>query len=84
MASKYDALAEHLRRQSGSRHTMSFDQMAQLIGTPLPPSAHAHRAWWANDRTHPQALNGWLAAGWEVDAVDWGLEAVTFRRQNHR
>lgn len=84
MASKYDALAAHLRGQSGPAHTMRFADIERLIGTPLPESSHTHPAWWGNDRsadsTHSQAKYGWLAADWEVDSVDPKRRSVTFRK----
>lgn len=83
MASKYDALAAHLRTQRGPAHTMSFPDIERLIGTPLPDSSITHTAWWGNDRsprsTHSQAKHGWLAAGWEVESVDAIRRSVTFR-----
>jgi hypothetical protein len=79
MAKKYVPLADHLRRQSGPRHTMSFAEIEDLVGI-LPPSAHSWRAWWANDRSHVEAKDGWLAVGWEVESVDQPRETVTFRR----
>src|SRR5215207_7098446 len=79
MASKYDALAEHLRRQSGPSFTMSFDEIARLVGTELPASSRTHRPWWGNDRSsHPQSKDGWIAAGWEVESVDQVGGVVTF------
>ena len=84
MASKYDALAVYLRRRSESPHTMSFAVIEDLIGTPLPNSSRTHKAWWGNDRspdsTHPQAKDGWLAAGWEVESVDQNQQVVIFRK----
>ena len=79
MAKKYVPLADHLGRQSGPRHTMSFAEIEDLVGI-LPPSAPSWRAWWANDRAHVEAKDGWLAAGWEVESVDQPRETVTFRR----
>jgi hypothetical protein len=85
MASKYDALADHLRRQSGPRHIMSSAQIERLIGTPLPASSRTWSAWWGNDRSpdsrHSQSKHGWLAAGWEVESLDPIRQTVTFRRQ---
>jgi hypothetical protein len=84
MASKYDALASYLLRQRGPAHTMSFADIEQLIGMPLPNSSREHNAWWGNDRspqsTHSQAKYGWLAAGWEVESVDPIQQTTTFRR----
>jgi hypothetical protein len=83
MPSKYDALAAHLRGRRESPHTMSFAAIEDLIGTPLPISSRTHKAWWGNDRspasTHAQAKFGWLAAGWEVEAVDPDQQFVIFR-----
>jgi hypothetical protein len=58
---------------------MSFAEIEALIGT-LPPSARTWRAWWANSRSHIEATDGWLAAGWEVESVDLDRQIVTFRR----
>lgn len=84
MASKYDSLAAHLRRQSQSPHTMSFTDIEDLIGTPPPESSYTHNAWRGNDRspdsTHSQAKYGWLAVGWEVKSVDPNRRSVTFRK----
>jgi hypothetical protein len=94
MDSKYDILADHLRRQSASSLTMSFDEIDRLIkeGLPasarnrkgLPATARKQRQWWDNDRSpdsrHVQSKYGWLAAGWEVDSVDLNRQSVTFRK----
>jgi hypothetical protein len=84
MTSKYGALAEYLRRQSGPRHSMSFAEIEALIGTPLPVSSRTWSAWWSNDRSpdssHVQSKHGWLAAGWEVDSFDLSQQIVTFRK----
>jgi hypothetical protein len=58
---------------------MSFARIEAFAG-PLPPSAHTWRAWWANDRSHVEAKDGWFAAGWEVESVDQPRESDTFRR----
>jgi hypothetical protein len=79
MASKYDTLADYPRRQSGSRHAMSFAEIEALVGT-LPSSARTWRAWWANDRSHVEAKHGWLAAGWKVESVDLNGQTVTFHK----
>jgi hypothetical protein len=63
---------------------MSFAEIEDLIRTPLPDSSRMHMAWWGNDRspdsTHPQAKDGWIAAGWEVESVDPDQQFVTFRK----
>ncbi|MCC7389996.1 MAG: hypothetical protein IT431_14640 [Phycisphaerales bacterium] len=73
---KYDPLRNHLTRAAQPRLTMTFDQVAALVG-PLPRSVWDHRAWWANDPTHVHG-NAWLAAGYRVDSVDQSRGIVTF------
>jgi hypothetical protein len=75
---KYAALAEYLRGRSGGSVTVSFEEIAEIVGG-LPGSARKHRAWWANDESHVQG-RAWLEAGWRVEAVDIGAARVTFQR----
>jgi hypothetical protein len=53
-----------------------------ILGDTLPPSVRRHQAWWSNPslpRDHPY-VQAWLAAGWEVNAVDQQEEWIRFRR----
>lgn len=78
MVSKYGPLERHLCGSPGLELTLSFSEIEEIIGSPLAPSAHQQRAWWANTRSHVQAT-AWLTAGHEVDAVQLG-QWVRFRR----
>ena len=81
MASIYEGLARHLGQQPGPTHTMRFLAVAATLGRPLlTEPAYTSRHWWANDRDHTQARNGWLAAGWLVETVDLERQLVTFRQ----
>lgn len=85
MVSKYDALADYLRRQSGPSCTMSFREIEGLIGTRLPDSSRTWRsAWWSNDSSphsrHSQSRFGWLAAGWKFESLDTIQQTVTFSK----
>lgn len=76
---KYEPLQRHLatRPEQTARLAMTFDEVEALVGT-LPPSARAHRAWWANDsKVQAQA---WRAAGWRVHSVDQQVGRVVFTR----
>jgi len=80
---KYAPLHRYLpRAQSGSELRMSFAEIERILGEPLPASAHNHRAWWSNQRTGPRPhAEAWMAAGWQVSAVNLGAQRVTFRRR---
>ena len=81
MASIYDGLARHLGRRPGPTQTMTFPAVAATLGRVLlTEPAYTRRQWWAHDRDHTQARNGWLAAGWLVETVDLAGQVVTFRR----
>lgn len=87
MASKYDALREHLRRQDRARVEMSFGEVAELVGE-LPASATGdggkyHRQWWENNDGHVQA-RAWLGAGYEVTDVNPTARRVTFVQSSNR
>jgi hypothetical protein len=69
---KYQPLYEYLvARQSVARVRMTFSEVAEVIGAPLPPSAFNDREWWANQTNtanRPQAA-AWLEAGFAVGSV---------------
>ena len=76
---KYAPLSQFLRNATGIRIRLTFTQVEQVVGAPLPPSARRYREWWGNDRAggHVQA-RAWLSAGWEVSAVDFAGGEVEF------
>lgn len=70
--SRYDPLEDWLAAQGGRPVTMTFKQIAQIIGSDLPRSAWIYQAWWANEvepKTHVQK-RAWMAAGYRVGHVD--------------
>lgn len=68
-------------KQKAARLTLAITDIQRIIGEPLPPSARAHSAWWANDTNgkHVHA-NEWLNAGWKSASVSLMEERVTFFR----
>ncbi|MBU9322035.1 HNH endonuclease [Burkholderia gladioli] len=81
--SKYALLGDYLRKETGSEITLTFDQIEQIIGTNLPPSAAKHDEWWQNSTpgtdSHVQAL-AWMTTGWRKLRVDRSARYVTFAR----
>lgn len=78
-SSKYEPIGSHLKSMGGEVATLSFDEVEELIGGPLPSSARRHRAWWANTDTHSQA-SVWLKSGWTVARADLENATITFAR----
>ena len=81
---KYQRLGEYLTAQKGDYCTLPFIKIEEIIGGSLPRSARNHRAWWANDETHPQAQS-WLRAGWNSEGPpDFGKGQVRLVRTENR
>ncbi len=83
---RYAPLADWLQSQPGRNDNMplTFNQIEEIIGSDLPPSAREHRAWWANDsvgHTHSQL---WLDAGWRTTYVNLSEGRITFSRIRER
>lgn len=79
MASKYQPLGDFLAARETSPWRATFSEIEAVLGGGLRPSARRHTAWWANDRTHPQA-RAWMDAGWEKTSVNIREETVEFHR----
>jgi hypothetical protein len=78
--SKYYRLHLYFRRANGTSKSLSFAEVEEVLGLPLPPGARSSRAWWGNSRSgHPQS-RAWLLAGWRVVHVDVTAEVVKFQR----
>jgi len=75
---KYDPLRYYLNQQTADEVSLTFEDVGRLVGG-LPPSAYEHRAWWANSRSHPNAV-AWLDAGWELVDVSFSQQRVRLRR----
>jgi hypothetical protein len=74
--SGYSAIGAYLRGREPPV-LLTLDDVARLLGRPLPSSALRYREWWANSDRSPQG-RGWLAASWRVESVDLGAGRVTF------
>ena len=75
---RYQPLCDYLSGVTAASVGLSFRQVEDILGHPLPASARRHRAWWSNGG-HAHA-NAWLSTGWHVDSVNVGSGWVTFRR----
>jgi len=80
--SKYDPLFDYLSTSSDWEVSLSFSEIEEIIGFPLPPSAHRYHAWWANqyNGNHGQAQS-WIRASYATRDVDLVSETVNFIRK---
>lgn len=78
---KYTPLAKYLQSSSDNEVNLSFDDIEAIINAALPPSAHNHREWWANDTSgHHSWATEWMEAGWICDDVSLLEHRVRFKR----
>ena len=78
---KHGEIAEYLASLDQPSVTLTFDEIEQLLGHPLPPSARNHNAWWSNptNDSHRWA-RAWVVAGWRTERVNLSDNAIHFRR----
>lgn len=84
--SRYAALAIWLQSQPADERSVSvtFEQVENIIGGPLPESAYNHRAWWTNDSVSHIQSQKWLDAGWRVSYINMSEQRVKFVRIRER
>lgn len=80
---KYRPLWEFLRGSKESRLQMSFDEVEQVLGFPLPPSSRDHHPHWYGYKGSAVA-RAIIDAGWKAHNVDLVNEQVTFVRTTER
>ncbi len=78
--SKYYPLFEHLQAYLADEVVMSFSQIEALMENRLPTSARQHRGWWSNRMRGGVQAQAWMDAGYDVVALDFADEQVTFRK----
>ena len=78
MPSKYDPLKRHLQERPRGEFSLTFKQIEEVLGFPLPNSAQRPQ-WWANvtGGSHSQS-QAWQSAGFEAFLVS-GSRKVRFR-----
>lgn len=84
--SRYAKLALWLQKRDANedRIELRFSDVEEILGSPLPPSAHDHRSWWANDSVSHPWSRLWLEVGWRVQSVNLSRRIVVFARIEER
>ena len=78
--SKYDLLGKYLREQPGPEVAMSFAELEEVTGVPLPPKAQLQRAWWSNNPSNNVMTKVWVDAGFRSERVDLQGKRLVFKR----
>ena len=80
MTPKYGRLVnylDHCREQGVEELELSFGQLEEILGAPLPSAARNFRPWWSNSSQSPKP---WQIAGFRSRAVHLGRQTVAFHR----
>lgn len=77
--SRYEGLRVYLSQRSEPVVRLSFADIENIIGGPLPASARRYRPWWANEQsgTHVHARS-WLDVGRRTTNVDLNAATADF------
>ena len=78
--SKYEPLGAFLRARAAEETPMRFEEIEKVIGSPLPPKAQNHPAWWSNNPSNNTMTKVWLDAGYRTERVDIAGRKLVFRR----
>jgi len=81
---KYERLGKYLDGLKEKEVTLTFEEIESILGFQLPSSARQYPAWWAKDKTHSHAVNGWLNYGWRTRNPNFSEEVVQFFRVNEK
>lgn len=78
---RYKSLMHYFKSLPWDEITVTYDDIEGIIKSPLPDEARQSVSWWSNNPTGglTQAVNGWLAAGWQVAEVFPG-EKIHFKK----
>ena len=80
---KYLPLEEWFRNQppTPEQIDLTFDQVEEILGAPLPASATRLKTWWTNVQPKIQShRTAWLNHGWRVAEFDQQAGWVKFVR----
>lgn len=77
--SKYQPLGDFLVRQADQEFTLTFAEIEEILGFPLPAS-QTNYAWWSNNPDNNVMTKVWLDAGFRVRNTRMAEREVTFYR----
>lgn len=77
--SKYEPLRKFLQDAAATELPMTFAEIEEILGFPLPESQNI-RAWWSNNASNNVMTKEWIAAGYKTERVDIEGRKLVFRR----
>lgn len=77
---KHYKLKLFFAQSSASSITLTFKQIEEIDGLPLPPSARKNRDWWYPRSNCNMIAEAWITEGYSMGSLDLEKEKITLRR----
>ena len=80
--SKYSPLGDFLKAWPDREITLTFEEIEEIIGRKLPPSARYGNGFWINTVNDyvPPSGPGWVSVGWRATKIGVKDGAVRFEK----
>lgn len=75
---KYVPLSRYLSRNGQGTIELTFGEIEDILGFPLPSSARKYNAWWHEEKTPRAHKVAWIEAGYYVKDYSIKKEKVVF------
>jgi hypothetical protein len=76
----YLPIGKYLNNLDVSSITLSYEQVENILGFKLVPTAHKREQWWENDKkSKSRHCRSWMDVGWRTGEKKLG-ESITFYR----
>lgn len=79
---KYSPLSDFFSNNNEEAITLSYEQIENILGSPLPNSAYQYQAWWTNNPKNHFHASTWVDNGFKVEDIKFG-EFIVFRKVKH-
>ncbi len=77
LPSRYQPLFDLLAAAAGGEISLTYKEVAAMVGGPLPESAILHTDWWT--RKESRQVQAWRALGWRAHASPGTLRVIFTR-----
>lgn len=78
---KHIKFKQYLAGQTAASITLTFKQIEEIDGRPLPASARSHQDWWYPRPQCNMIAEAWLTEGYRLEKLDLKKEKITLKRE---
>ena len=77
---KHYKFKKFLAASGSASLTLSFKQIGEIDGVPLPHTAFAFTSWWYPRKDYNSIAEAWLTEGYRLEKLDMGKRKIVLRR----